>query len=123
MPSILVVDDDPQVLRVLRIALTGHGYSVLTAHDGDAALRTVSHWQPESIVVDLGLPDVEGVELIARIRRRVAVPILVFTARRSVAERDRALAAGAGAVLTKPAPVSDLVARLRALVSGRTAER
>src|SRR5437588_1160487 len=123
MSSILVVDDDPRVLRVLRIVLSGHGYTVLTAHDGAAALRAVTDATPDAVVLDLGLPDIHGVEVIARLRRRTSVPIVVFSARTSAAEQSQALHAGAGACLAKPAPVTELVARLRAALDRRATER
>ena len=86
---VLVVDDDPQILRTLRINLTAHGYQVLLAPDGAAALRAAADEQPDVIVLDLGLPDMDGTEVITGLRGWTSVPIIVLTARHR-RRRDRA---------------------------------
>jgi two-component system KDP operon response regulator KdpE len=114
--SILVVDDDPQVVRVLRITLAAYGYTVLTASDGRAALRRAAECPPAAIVLDCGLPDMDGIEVITQLRRWSGVPIMVFSARSSRADQERALRAGADAYVTKPASVSQLVGQLQAVL-------
>ena len=113
MTTILVVDDDAQVVRVLRITLTAHGYTVLTASNGRAALRSATECQPAAIILDCGLPDIDGVEVITQLRRWSCVPIIVFSARSSHADQNRALEAGADAYLTKPASTHQLVDQLQ----------
>ncbi len=84
--KVLVVDDDPQILRTLRINLSAHGYRVVLAPDGAAALRAAADEQPDVIVLDLGLPDMDGTEVIAGVRGWTSVPIIVLTARTGAAE-------------------------------------
>jgi DNA-binding response OmpR family regulator len=113
--SILVVDDDPQIMRVLGITLAAHGYTVLTASDGRTALRRAAECPPAAIVLDCGLPDMDGIEVITQLRRWSGVPIMVFSARSSRADQERALQAGADAYVTKPASASQLVGQLQAI--------
>jgi two-component system KDP operon response regulator KdpE len=113
---VLVVDDDPQILRALRINLTAHGYQVLLAPDGAAALRAAAEGHPDVVVLDLGLPDMDGTEVIAGLRGWTSVPIIVLTARVGGAETVRALDAGADDYVTKPFGMAELLARLRAAV-------
>jgi two-component system KDP operon response regulator KdpE len=114
--SILVVDDDPLVIRVLRITLAAHGYTVLTAPDGRAALRSATECQLAAIILDCGLPDIDGIEVIVQLRRWSSVPIIVFSARSSRNDQNRALRAGADAYITKPAPANQLVDQLQAVL-------
>jgi len=93
--SILVVDDDPQILRALRINLTAHDYHVVTAADGASALRLAADSRPDVIVLDLGLPDLDGGEVIAGIRGWTQVPIVVLSARAGSSDKVDALDAGA----------------------------
>ena len=113
---VLVVDDDPQILRALRINLTAHGYHVLLAPDGGAALRAAADGHPDVVVLDLGLPDMDGTEVIAGLRGWTSVPIIVLSARVGGAETVRALDAGADDYVTKPFGMAELLARLRAAV-------
>jgi two-component system KDP operon response regulator KdpE len=114
--KVLVVDDDPQILRTLRINLTAHGYRVVLAPDGGAALRAAADEHPDVIVLDLGLPDMDGTDVIAGVRGWTSVPIIVLTARTGGAETVRALDAGADDYVTKPFGMAELLARLRAAV-------
>ena len=114
--SIVVVDDDARIVRVLRITLAARGYTVLAASDGRGALRSAAECQPAAIILDWGLPDIDGIEVIAQLRRWSCVPIIVFSARTSRADRNRALGAGADAYLTKPASPSQLVDQLQAVL-------
>jgi len=77
--NILVVDDEPQITRVLRTALAGHGYNVRTASDGDEALEIMREWKPELVITDLSMPNMGGLELCRRIRSKMAVPIIVLS--------------------------------------------
>ena len=112
----LVVDDDQQILRALRINLTAHGYEVLLAPDGGAALRVAADGRPDVVVLDLGLPDMDGVEVIEGLRGWTTVPIIVLSARVGSAHTVRALDAGADDYVTKPFGMAELLARLRAAV-------
>jgi len=113
---VLVVDDDPQILRALRINLTAHGYHVLLAPDGASALRAAADGHPDVVVLDLGLPDIDGTDVIAGLRGWTTVPIIVLSARVGGAETVRALDAGADDYVTKPFGMAELLARLRAAV-------
>jgi two-component system KDP operon response regulator KdpE len=113
---VLVVDDDQQILRALRINLTAHGYQVLLAPDGGSALRAAAEGHPDVVVLDLGLPDMDGTEVIAGLRGWTTVPIIVLSARTGAAETVAALDGGADDYVTKPFGMAELLARLRAAV-------
>jgi two-component system KDP operon response regulator KdpE len=113
---VLVVDDDPQILRALRINLTAHGYHVLLAPDGGSALRAAAGGHPDVVVLDLGLPDMDGTEVIEGLRGWTSVPIIVLSARTGSADTVRALDVGADDYITKPFGMAELLARLRAAV-------
>ncbi|NUT92695.1 MAG: response regulator, partial [Saccharothrix sp.] len=116
MTKVLVVDDEPQIVRALRINLSARGYSVLTAHDGTAALKAAAEGKPDVVVLDLGLPDVDGTEVIAGLRGWTSVPIIVLSARTDSTDKVEALDAGADDYVTKPFGMDELLARLRAAV-------
>ncbi|MGW5879347.1 response regulator [Nocardiopsis terrae] len=111
---ILVVDDDVQIIRAMRINLRARGYDVDTAADGAGALRLASENHPHVVLLDLGLPDMEGVEVIQRLRGWSQVPILVLSARHSASEKVRCLDLGADDYVTKPFGMDELLARMRA---------
>lgn len=113
---VLVVDDDPQIRRALRINLTAHGYQVLLAPDGGSALRAAADGHPDVVVLDLGLPDMEGTDVIEGLRGWTTVPIIVLSARTGAADTVQALDAGADDYVTKPFGMAELLARLRAAV-------
>jgi two-component system KDP operon response regulator KdpE len=113
---VLVVDDDAQILRALRINLAARGYEVLTAADGAGALRAAADGRPDVVVLDLGLPDLEGTDVIAGLRGWTQVPIVVLSARSDSSEKVDALDAGADDYVTKPFGMAELLARLRAAV-------
>ena len=115
MTRILVVDDEPQILRALRINLKARGYAVEVAADGGSALRAVAQSHPDMIVLDLGLPDMDGVEVIRGVRGWTAVPVIVLSGRASSEEKVAALDAGADDYITKPFGVEELLARIRAV--------
>jgi len=113
---VLVVDDEPQILRALRINLSARGYEVTTAVDGASALRAAAERQPEVVVLDLGLPDMDGTEVLAGIRGWSKVPVIVLSARTDSSDKVDALDAGADDYVTKPFGMDELLARLRAAV-------
>ncbi|SDH83502.1 two-component system, OmpR family, KDP operon response regulator KdpE [Actinokineospora alba] len=116
MTKILVVDDEPQIVRALRINLTARGYEVVTAADGAAALRAAAETKPDAVVLDLGLPDIDGTEVIHGLRGWSTVPIIVLSARVDSTDKVVALDAGADDYVTKPFGMDELLARLRAAV-------
>ena len=116
MIRVLVVDDDRPLARALAINLKAHGYDVTVAHDGRAALTEVARAHPAVVVLDLGLPDQDGIEVLAGIRGWSAVPVIVLSARSTSAEKVAALDAGADDYVTKPFGMEELLARIRAAV-------
>lgn len=124
MIKVLVVDDEPQILRALRINLAAHGYEVGTAVDGASALRHAAATVPDLIVLDLGLPDMDGGEVIAGLRGWTRAPILVLSGRAASTDKIAALDAGADDYVTKPFDIGELLARVRAVTrrSGDEAE-
>ncbi|MFI0510241.1 response regulator [Streptomyces sp. WSLK1-5] len=116
MTRVLVVDDEPQIVRALVINLKARKYEVDAAHDGATALRLAAARHPDVVVLDLGLPDMDGVEVIRGLRGWTRVPILVLSARHSSDEKVEALDAGADDYVTKPFGMDELLARLRAAV-------
>ena len=114
MTTILVVDDDPQILRALRINLAARGYQVLTAADGASALRAAADGRAELVVLDLGLPDLDGTEVIRRLRGWTQMPIIVLSARTGSSDKVDALDVGADDYITKPFGMAELLARVRA---------
>jgi two-component system KDP operon response regulator KdpE len=113
MRTVLVVDDEAQLLRALQVNLHAEGYQVLTALDGTTALQHAESSHPDLIVLDLGLPDINGVDVITRIRRSSSTPIIVLSARHGSVDKVRALDAGADDYVTKPFGLDELLARLR----------
>ncbi|APY85942.1 DNA-binding response regulator [Streptomyces alfalfae] len=116
MTRVLVVDDEPQIVRALVINLKARKYEVDSAPDGATALQVAAARHPDVVVLDLGLPDMDGVEVIRGLRGWTRVPILVLSARHSSDEKVEALDAGADDYVTKPFGMDELLARLRAAV-------
>jgi two-component system, OmpR family, KDP operon response regulator KdpE len=112
---ILVVDDEPQILRALRINLRARQYDVDTAPDGAAALRAAAHHHPDLVVLDLGLPDMEGADVIRGLRGWTSIPIIVLSGRVDSHDKVAALDAGADDYITKPFGIDELLARIRAV--------
>jgi two-component system KDP operon response regulator KdpE len=113
LPTILVIEDEPQIRRFLRTILPAHGYRVLeaeTAHDG--LTQTAMH-QPDIVLLDLGLPDLDGLEVTRQLREWATIPIIVLSARGQEADKVAALDAGADDYLTKPFGIQELLARMR----------
>ncbi|WP_327067419.1 response regulator [Kitasatospora sp. NBC_01250] len=116
MTNILIVDDEPQLLRALRINLRAREYKVATAATAAAALEAAEQSRPDAVLLDLGLPDLDGVEVIHRLRGRGQVPIIVLSGRSGADDKIQALDAGADDYVTKPFLMDELFARLRAVL-------
>ena len=116
---ILVVDDEPQIHRFLTPALTVSGYEVLRAERGDEALRLAAARAPDAILLDLGLPDMDGQQVLARLREFTDVPIIILSARDREAEKIAAFDAGADDYVEKPFGLGELLARIRTALRHR----
>ncbi|MBB2985121.1 response regulator transcription factor [Terracoccus luteus] len=116
MSRVLVVDDDPRLQRTLSIALRAHSHEVLTAADGRTALQVAAEDEPDVVILDLGLPDLDGTEVLSRLRQTSAVPVIVLSARHESEDKVEALDLGADDFVTKPFGVEELLARVRAAV-------
>jgi two-component system KDP operon response regulator KdpE len=117
----LVVEDEPQVIRFLKASLTSHGFKILDAPTGQRGLIEASAHVPDIVLLDLGLPDMDGVEVVRRLREWTAVPVIVLSARGQERDKIEALDAGADDYLTKPFGIGELLARMR--VALRHADR
>ncbi|WP_248962607.1 response regulator [Sphaerisporangium perillae] len=115
MTRVLVVDDEPQLLRALRINLLARHYEVAVAGDGGTALREAAQFHPDVVLLDLGLPDLDGVEVIHGLRGWTRVPIVVLSGRAGNQDKIEALDAGADDYVTKPFDIEELFARIRAV--------
>jgi two-component system KDP operon response regulator KdpE len=113
--KILVVDDEPQILRALRINLAARHYEVTVAADGASALREAAEWHPDLVVLDLGLPDIDGVDVIHGLRGWTKIPIVVLSGRAGNQDKIDALDAGADDYVTKPFSIEEFLARIRAV--------
>jgi two-component system KDP operon response regulator KdpE len=114
MAAVLIVDDEVPILRALQINLNARGYSTVTALNGHQALEEAARHRPKVVILDLGLPDIDGVEVIRRLRRWSTVPVVVLSARHGSGDKIQALDAGADDYVTKPFGMEELLARLRA---------
>ena len=113
-PHILVVDDEPQITRVLRTTLVAKGYEIRVANDGEMALEIMKDWAPNLIITDLMMPNMDGVQLCKRVRAMSQVPIIVLSVRGQERSKVEALDAGADDYVTKPFSMGELQARVRA---------
>jgi two-component system, OmpR family, response regulator MprA len=118
-PRVLVIEDDVDIAGVLRRSLDKEGYEVRIAADGEAALDEAGLFEPDAVVLDLGLPKLDGVEVCRRLRKDGDVPILILTARDAVDARVEGLDSGADDYLVKPFEREELLARMRALLRRR----
>lgn len=123
MTKVLVVDDDPSLLKALRIGLTARGDEVLTAHTGSEAVNQMALGLPDLVILDLGLPDIDGIEVCRRIREFSQVPIVVLSAYGDERRKVEALDSGADDFVTKPFGMAELEARLRVALRHGTAAR
>lgn len=113
LPTVLLIEDEPQIRRFLRVTLTANGYRLLEATTGEDGLLQAAMRQPEVILLDLGLPDLDGLEVTRRLREWTTVPIIVLSARGQETDKVAALDMGADDYVTKPFGVGELLARLR----------
>jgi two-component system KDP operon response regulator KdpE len=114
MTRVLVIDDEPQILRALRRSLEAQDYEVATAEGGEEGLASAAARSPNLVVLDLGLPDLEGTDVIRRLRSWTDVPVIVLSVREGRSDKIEALDAGADDYVTKPFDVEELLARMRA---------
>src|SRR5580700_6416964 len=110
---ILVVDDEPQITRVLRTALSSQGYDIRVANDGETAQEIMKDWTPDLVITDLSMPNMDGLELCRRLRQTTQVPILVLSVKGEERTKVQALDAGADDYVTKPFGMEELLARVR----------
>ncbi len=113
---VLVVDDEAGIRHFLRTSLAAHGYEVLEAPNGQRAMAMVSEQRPDLVILDLGLPDVDGIEVTRRLREWTSMPIIILSVREHEADKIGALDAGADDYLTKPFGVGELLARMRVVM-------
>lgn len=116
MTLVLAVDDDPTILKTLAINLRARGYAAATVSNGEAAVRSVRETEPDLVVLDLGLPDLDGVDVLTQIRAVSKVPIIVLSARHGSQDIVTALDLGANDYVTKPFGIEELFARLRTVL-------
>ncbi|MBT4741083.1 MAG: response regulator [Rhodospirillaceae bacterium] len=114
--KILIVDDEPQIRRFLRASLSAHDYQVVEAEDGKSAVKSCTVELPDLVVLDLGLPDVDGLDVISQIREWSQVPIVVLSIRSDESDKVDALDRGANDFVTKPFGMAELMARMRAIL-------
>ncbi|MGC2856729.1 response regulator [Novispirillum sp. DQ9] len=119
MAKILIVDDEPQIRRFLRASLSAHDYEVIEADTAANAIKVLTVEKPDLVVLDLGLPDMDGLEVIARVREWSQVPILVLSIRADESDKIAALDRGADDYITKPFGMGELMARMRAALRHR----
>jgi len=110
---VLVVDDEPAIRRFLHASLAAHGYAIFEAGDGQSALSAVSADRPDLIILDLGLPDLDGIEVTRLLREWTRIPIIILSVRGQEADKIAALDAGADDYVTKPFGAGELLARMR----------
>jgi two-component system, OmpR family, KDP operon response regulator KdpE len=115
-PTLLIIDDERQIRRLLRVTLEGAGYQVRETETGQLGLQELAHQAPDGIILDLGLPDLDGTEVIRRLREWSRVPVLVLSVREGEEDKIAALDAGADDYLTKPFSGRELLARVRAVL-------
>ncbi len=119
---ILIVDDEPQIARVLRSGLKAHGYDTRVAADGISGIETFGDWKPDLVVTDLAMPNMGGLELCRKLREFSQIPIIVLSVRGEEHTKVEALDAGADDYVTKPFGIDELLARVRALLRRASAE-
>jgi len=117
--SILVIDDEPQIRKFLRISLEANGYHIAEARNGEDGLAECAATQPALVILDLGLPDMDGREVLSRLRDWSSVPVIVLSVRNDEREKVGALDDGANDYVTKPFGISELLARIRVLLRER----
>lgn len=120
MARILVIDDEPQIRRLLRVSLSAHEYQVFEAASGQEGLNQIAMHRPDLVILDLGLPDQDGLEIIQQLREWSKTPVVILSAREHESEKIAALDAGADDYVTKPFSMGELLARIRAALRHAT---
>ena len=118
--KVLVVDDEIAIQRFLRVALNGEGFNVIEANSGETALTAMIHNRPDLVILDLGLPDMDGIEVTRRIREWSKIPIIILSVREQEDDKIAALDSGADDYLTKPFGMGELLARIRTVLRRQT---
>ena len=113
-PRILIIDDETQIRRFLRVALTGHGYVVKDVGTGKEGLEAIVMFRPDLVILDLGLPDIDGLEVVRQLREWSKVPVIILSVKEQETDKITALDAGADDYVTKPFAMGELLARIRA---------
>jgi len=121
-PTALVIDDEPQIRRLLRITLEANGYRVFDANTGNDGVVQAAQRRPDVVLLDLGLPDLDGIAVLKRLREWSRVPVIILTVRDREDDKIAALDAGADDYVTKPFSAGELLARLRAALRHKTSE-
>ncbi|MBX9634923.1 MAG: response regulator transcription factor [Magnetospirillum sp.] len=119
MPRILIIDDEPQIRKFMRISLSANGYDVVEAENAAQGIEAARNQQPDLIILDLGLPDQDGQEVISAVRENSDVPIIVLSVRAGELDKVEALDRGANDYVVKPFGVAELMARVRAVLRQR----
>lgn len=119
---VLIIDDEPQIRKFLRISLGAQGYEVIEAENGQSGIEKCALEAPHLVILDLGLPDLDGQEVLAKIREWSEVPIIVLSVRANEEEKVNALDRGANDYVTKPFGIAELIARVRAILRGRKSD-
>jgi len=122
-PTILLVDDEASLRQVLRARLTARGYSIQEASSGEEVLGTVPGMQPDVIILDIGLPGIDGIEVTRRLRKSVQTPIIILSVHATESDKIEALDAGADDYLTKPCDLGELLARIRTALGRATLKK
>jgi two-component system KDP operon response regulator KdpE len=121
-PRILIIDDETPIRRFLRVALTGHGYVVKEVGTGKAGLDVVAKFSPDLIILDLGLPDIDGLDVVRQLREWSKVPVIILSVKEQETDKITALDAGADDYVTKPFAMGELLARIRAAMRHNVGE-
>jgi len=121
--TILLIEDEPQMRRFLRVTLQSHGYDLIESPSGQDGLAQATTRNPDVILLDLGLPDIDGLEVLLKIREWSQVPVIILSAREQERDKIRALDAGADDYLTKPFGAGELVARIRVATRHKTMQQ
>lgn len=122
MTRVLIIEDEPALARALAVTLRAHRYEATVAHDAAAGLDAAASWRPDLVVLDLGLPDLDGLEVLRALRAWSGTPVVVLSARHTSDDKVEALDAGADDYVTKPFGMDELLARLRAAARRRPQE-
>ena len=114
-PLVLVADDEPRITKLVSIALTEEGFRVITASGGEDALQKAEEYRPDVVLLDIVMPDLDGIEVMRQLRERRPVPVILLTAKGSTADKAKGLDLGADDYIAKPFHPDELAARVRAV--------